>query len=76
MLKIKFTCFFDHCISSIRKPPIRLPGKALNIIKDIALGLGVVEIVLDDKHEKGEEGASPSERVLPHQEKEVRDEME
>ena len=56
--------------------PIKLPGKALNIIKYIALGLGVVETVLDDKDEKGEEEPIPSERVLPHQEKEVRDEME
>lgn len=53
--------------------PIKLPGKALNIIKYIALGLGVVETVLD---EKGEEEPTPSEQVLPHQEKEVRDEME
>jgi len=56
--------------------PIKLPGKALNIIKYIALGLGVVETVLDDKDEKGEEEPKPSEQVLPHQEKEVRDEME
>ncbi|MEN5057587.1 hypothetical protein [Sphingobacterium kitahiroshimense] len=46
--EIKFTYFFDHCMNSIRKPPIRLPERALNIIKYIALGLGVVEIVLDD----------------------------
>ena len=32
--------------------PIKLPGKALNILKYIALGLGVVETVLEDKDEK------------------------
>ncbi|MCW2259583.1 hypothetical protein M2265_001006 [Sphingobacterium kitahiroshimense] len=35
-------------MSSIRKAPIRFPEKALNIIKYIAPGLGVVETVLDD----------------------------
>ena len=38
--------------------PIKLPGKALNIIKYIALGLGVVETVMDDKDKKWEGGAS------------------
>lgn len=55
--------------------PIKLPGKALNIIKYIALGLGVVETVLDDKDKKGEE-QSPPEQILRNKEKEVRDEME
>lgn len=35
--------------------PIKLPGKALNIIKYFALGLGVVETVLDDNEKKSEE---------------------
>lgn len=56
--------------------PIKLPGKALNIIKYIALGLGVVETVLDDKVKKGEEELPPSEQILPNQEKEVRDESQ
>lgn len=73
-MKIKFYCFFDHCMSSIRKAPIRLPGKALHIIKYIALGLGVVETVLDDKDEKGEEKPPRPKQILPNQEKEVRDE--
>ncbi|QQD14252.1 hypothetical protein [Sphingobacterium sp. UDSM-2020] len=55
--------------------PIKLPGKALNIIKYIALGLGVVETVLDDKDEKGEEESPPPKQILPGQEKEVRDEI-
>ena len=56
--------------------PVKLPGKALHIIKYIAIGLGVVETVLDDKNEKGEEEPTSVERVLPDQEKEVRDEIE
>lgn len=56
--------------------PIKLPGKALNIIKYIALGLGVVETVLDDKDKKGEEESPPPEQILQNQEKEVQDEME
>ena len=55
--------------------PIKLPGKALNIIKYIALGLGVVETVLEDKDKKGVEELPPD-QILPNQEKEVRDEME
>ena len=31
--------------------PIKLPGKALNILKYIALGLGVVETVLDKEND-------------------------
>ena len=66
----------SRALQVVLMAPIKLPGKALNIIKYIALGLGVVETVLDDKDEKGEEEPTPSEQVLPHQEKEVRDEME
>ncbi|AIM36830.1 hypothetical protein KO02_09040 [Sphingobacterium sp. ML3W] len=42
--------------------PIKLPGKALNILKYIALGLGVVETVLD-KEESLDDSAN---RVEPH----------
>lgn len=57
--------------------PIKLPGKALNIIKYIALGLGVVETVLDDKVKKGEEeGPPPPKELLSNKEKEVQDEIE
>lgn len=55
--------------------PIKLPGKALNIIKYIALGLGVVETVLEDKDKKGVE-ESPPDQILPNKEKEVRDETQ
>ncbi|MEN5055604.1 hypothetical protein [Sphingobacterium kitahiroshimense] len=55
--------------------PIKLPGKALNIIKYIALGLGVVETVLEDKDRKGAEESSPD-QILPKKEKEVKDERQ
>ncbi|MGA6119317.1 hypothetical protein [Sphingobacterium anhuiense] len=54
--------------------PIKLPGKALNIIKYIALGLGVVETVLEDKEKKGEVEDSPPIQPLPPKRKEVPDE--
>lgn len=41
--------------------PIKLPGKALNIIKYIALGLGVVETVLDEREQKTAEDEPPVE---------------
>lgn len=57
--------------------PIKLPGKALNIIKYIALGLGVVETVLEDKENKGEEEGPPTvDALLPKPEKEVQDEIQ
>ncbi|CDT30061.1 hypothetical protein BN1088_70007 [Sphingobacterium sp. PM2-P1-29] len=56
--------------------PVKLPGKALNIIKYIALGLSVVETVLDDKYKKGEEELPPLAEDSSQKEKEVQDEME
>ncbi|MCS3556804.1 MULTISPECIES: hypothetical protein [unclassified Sphingobacterium] len=56
--------------------PIKLPGKALNIIKYIALGLGVVETVLDDKDKKEEDESPPPEKIVSHKEKEVPYEIE
>ncbi|TDQ73674.1 hypothetical protein [Sphingobacterium yanglingense] len=34
--------------------PVKLPGKALNIIKYVALGLGVLETVISDKSDKSD----------------------
>lgn len=34
--------------------PVKLPGKVLNIIKYVALGLGIIESVLD-KEKEGEQ---------------------
>lgn len=56
--------------------PIKLPGKALNIIKYIALGIGVVETVLDDKEGKIEEKSSSPKQSELTTGKEVRNEIE
>jgi len=64
----------SQALQVVLMAPIKLPGKALNIIKYIALGLGVVETVLDDKDKKGEEEAPPFSEDSPEKEKEVRDE--
>jgi len=56
--------------------PVKLPGKALHIIKYIALGLGIVETVLDDPDKKEAEEPPPDEPMVQHKEKEVSDEME
>ncbi|WP_400262967.1 hypothetical protein ACFX5U_07790 [Sphingobacterium sp. SG20118] len=42
----------NRALQVVLLAPIKLPGKALNILKYIALGLGVVETVLEDKDEK------------------------
>ncbi|MEN5088012.1 hypothetical protein ABE426_16215 [Sphingobacterium faecium] len=56
--------------------PGKLPDKALHIIKYIALGLGIVETVLDDPDKKGEEESPPDESIVQQKEKEVSDERE
>ncbi len=56
--------------------PIKLSGKALHIIKYIALGLGVLETVLDDPHKEEAEESPPDEPTVQQKEKEVSDEME
>lgn len=44
--------------------PIKLPGKALNIIKYVAVGLGIIEAVLDeDKPEAENREQKGKERV-------------
>lgn len=35
--------------------PIKLPGKALNIIKYVAVGLGVLEAVISDSSDDSDE---------------------
>lgn len=36
-----------NAVQMVLLAPIKLPGKALNILKYIAVGLGIVETVLD-----------------------------
>ncbi|MEN5378893.1 hypothetical protein [Sphingobacterium kitahiroshimense] len=63
-------------LQAVLMAPIKLPGKAVHIIKYIALGLGVVETVLDDRDKKGEEESPPLLENFLDKEKEVRDEMD
>ncbi|MEN5085918.1 hypothetical protein ABE426_05570 [Sphingobacterium faecium] len=66
----------NRALQVVLLAPIKWPGKALNIIKYIALGLGVVETVLDDKNKKGEEEDPPLAKGAAQKEKEVRDEIQ
>lgn len=66
----------SRALQLVLMAPIKLPGKVLNMIKYIALALGVVETVLDDKDKKGEEESPPLVEDSSQKEKEVRDEME
>jgi len=36
--------------------PVKLPGKALNIIKYLAIGVGIIESVMDEKGENDRKG--------------------
>ncbi len=36
--------------------PIKLPGKALNIIKYVAVGLGILEAVISDSSDDSDKG--------------------
>lgn len=56
--------------------PVKFPGKALNIIRYIALGLGVVETVLDDKDKEKADDFLRKKQKIPNQEKEVPHETE
>ncbi|MEN5434949.1 hypothetical protein ABE545_15030 [Sphingobacterium faecium] len=66
----------SRALQVVLMAPIKLPGKALNIIKYIALGLGVVETVMDDKDKKGVGESPPLVEDSSQKEKEVQDEME
>ncbi|MBE8722484.1 hypothetical protein [Sphingobacterium pedocola] len=46
--------------------PIKLPGKALNIVKYVAVGLGILESVLDEEKRdtEGEDQQDKSEKVI------------
>ncbi|GGH12002.1 hypothetical protein FAZ19_00005 [Sphingobacterium alkalisoli] len=51
--------------------PIKLPGKALNILKYVAVGLGIIESVLDDGKQESETGDRESD--IRDQEKDAAD---
>ncbi|WP_140937962.1 hypothetical protein [Sphingobacterium lumbrici] len=65
-----------HIINKISKAvqvvllaPIKLPGKALNILKYVAIGLGIIESVLDNGKQEAEIRDSASD--IRDQEKDV-----
>jgi|GEM_PF-1014224 len=43
---------WSKIVQTVLMAPIKLPGKALSIIKYIALGLGIIETMIDDKEEQ------------------------
>ncbi|MFD2554211.1 hypothetical protein [Sphingobacterium tabacisoli] len=46
----------SKAVQIVLMAPIKLPGKAMNIIKYVALGLGIIESVLPEDKSKGESG--------------------
>lgn len=66
----------NRALQIVLMAPIKLPSRPLNILKYIALGLGVVETVLYDKVEKGDGEKSSFEQSLSQTEKEKSDEIE
>ncbi|SKB95241.1 hypothetical protein SAMN05660841_03221 [Sphingobacterium nematocida] len=48
----------SQVVQVILLAPIKLPGKALNIVKYIAVGLGVLEAISGDEDDKAEGGDS------------------
>lgn len=70
----KFIKKIGQALQVVLMAPIKLPGKALNILKYIALGLGVIETVLEDKEKKEEVEEPPPVQQLLLKRKEVPDE--
>ncbi|GEM65952.1 hypothetical protein SF1_39340 [Sphingobacterium faecium NBRC 15299] len=66
----------NRALQVVLLAPIKWPGKALQMLKYIALGLGVVETVLDDPDKKEAEESPPTEKGNAQKEKEVPDERE
>lgn len=64
----------NRALQVVLLAPIKWPGKALQMFKYIALGLGVVETVLDDPDKKEAEESPPTEKGTAQKEKEVPDE--
>lgn len=56
----------SQAVQVILLAPIKLPGKALNVLKYIAVGLGIIETVLDEEEDnsiKVEEKEGDNENV-------------
>ena len=44
----------SQAVQMVLLAPIKLPGKALNVLKYIAIGLGIIETVIDKDEEEEE----------------------
>ncbi|MBE8721352.1 hypothetical protein, partial [Sphingobacterium pedocola] len=44
----------SRAVQVVLLAPIKLPGKALNILKYVAVGLGIIESVLETEDQKSE----------------------
>ncbi|SFS98470.1 hypothetical protein [Sphingobacterium wenxiniae] len=51
----------SQAIQVVLLAPIKLPGKALNILKYVAVSLGVLEAVLSDKEQEEGDGDEAAE---------------
>lgn len=45
----------SHVVQLVLMAPVKLPGKALNIIRYVALGLGILDQVWKEEEKGGEE---------------------
>jgi hypothetical protein len=57
----------SRAVQVVLLAPIKLPGKALNILKYVAVGLGIIESVLDNgkqESETGEQGSSIGDNAI------------
>jgi len=56
----------DQVLQLVLAAPVKLPGKVGNVLKYLALGLGIVETVLDEAEPQPEvsDGKPPSEADL------------
>lgn len=48
----KFLKKISAVVQLVLLAPVKLPGKALNVIKYVALGLGILEAVMSDKSDR------------------------
>ncbi|MEJ5091385.1 hypothetical protein GEO21_15175 [Sphingobacterium faecium] len=66
----------NRALQVVLLAPIKWPGKAIQMLKYIALGLGVVETVLDDPDKQEAKESPPRKKGTAQKEKEVPDERE
>ncbi|WP_437920285.1 hypothetical protein [Sphingobacterium sp. LRF_L2] len=64
----------SQVIQVVLLAPIQLPGKALNVLKYIAIGLGIAEAVIDEEVGKTDAAADGGEIAAEVEAKEEQDE--